>query len=376
MYIKELIVKNFRNYSFLELSFSPGINCIVGNNGVGKTNILEAISIVSNIRSFRNNHDAEIIKWNEEGYYCSSVVQREGEEEQRFEIGCSLRDDAVVRKLKIDGVEIKNVDGYYGKILSVILSPIDIQIVHGSPDIRRRFIDSVIAKIDARYFKTLSEFRTILASRNRILKNIKIRASHAKELDVWDILFSKKSVEIVAARGTFVTSFNEIFHDIYAQISNEAPPSLSYRASIKSDDPSDVQRMLEEHRSRDIAAGSSGIGPQRDDVVIQGDAGMRFTSYASQGQKRTAAVALKVSECMFLEQNKGERAIVLVDDIFSELDAQRRARIVDILRSGNQIIVTMVHCDDDALTQSSPSKVFYINAPGVVKEIIGLQRRN
>ena len=373
MYIKELIVKNFRNYSFLELSFSPGINCIVGNNGVGKTNILEAISVVSNIRSFRNNHDAEIIKWNEEGYYCSSLVQREGEE-QRFEIGCSLRDDTVVRKLKIDGVEIKSADAYYGKILSVILSPIDIHIVHGSPDIRRRFIDSVISKIDARYFKTLSEFRTILASRNRILKNIKIRASNAKELDVWDVLFSEKSVEIVAARGKFVTSFNEIFRDIYARISNEQPPSLSYRASISSDDHSAVQRMLEEHRLRDIAAGSSGMGPQRDDVVIQGEAGMRFTSYASQGQKRTAAVALKVSECLFLERNKGERAIVLVDDIFSELDAQRRLRTVDILQRGNQIIVTMVHCEDDALTQSSPSKMFHIDAPGVVKEIIESQR--
>jgi len=280
MYIKWLVVKNFRNYSLLELSFSPGINCIVGNNGVGKTNILEAISVVSNIRSFRNNHDAEIIKWNEDGYYCSSVVQREGEEEQRFEIGCSLRDEAVVRKLKIDGAEIKSADAYYGKILSVILSPIDIHIVHGQPDVRRRFIDSVISKIDARYFKTLSEFRTILASRNRILKNIKIRASHAKELDVWDVLFSKKSVEIITARGTFVTSFNEIFRDIYARISNELPPSLCYRPSISSVDPSEVQRMLEEHRSRDIAAGSSGIGPQRDDVFIQSGAGMRFTSYA------------------------------------------------------------------------------------------------
>src|SRR5208337_4738022 len=160
MFIEELTIKNFRNYGNLQISFSPGINFIIGNNGVGKSNILEAISIVSNIKSFRNINDSEIIKWNEDSYYCSLAVGNH--DDSLYEIGCALKSDTVQKRLKIDGKEIKSAAEYYGRLLSVILSPIDINIINGTPDFRRRFFDSVISKIDMTYFEALGEFRKVL----------------------------------------------------------------------------------------------------------------------------------------------------------------------------------------------------------------------
>ena len=156
MYVKELTAKNFRSYEDLTLEFSPGINFIIGENGTGKTNILEAISVASNIKSFRNIADSEIIQWGKDSYYCS--IQSEEGEYRKFEIGCVLQSDKIKKKVKINGKEVSRSSKYFGKFLTVIFSPIDINIINGAPDLRRRFFDSVISKIDYDYIIAKQNF--------------------------------------------------------------------------------------------------------------------------------------------------------------------------------------------------------------------------
>jgi DNA replication and repair protein RecF len=368
MYIQELTVKNFRNYSNLRITFSPEINFIIGDNGVGKTNILEAISVASNIKTFRNIHDSEIIRWNENSYYCS--VNAGDNDDRVFEVGCSVVSDKIKKRLKIDGQEIKSAGEYYGRLLTVILSPIDINIINGTPDFRRRFFDSVISKLDTSYFETLNEFKKILASRNTLLKKLKNDSHDLHQLDVWDTLFSDKASFIITKRYAFMEKFNGVFRDIYSRIAaDDEPPHIDYCCTTGMDDSTAIHDRLIKMRNRDLALGSTGIGPQRDDFILENNAGNRFTNYASQGQRRTAAVTLKVAECVIIEEEKGKKSIILVDDIFSELDEKRRSTLIDILRRGNQILFTMVHFDPVKLNKFGHYKGFIVEPQAVVREL-------
>ncbi|HNW29908.1 MAG TPA: DNA replication and repair protein RecF [Spirochaetota bacterium] len=368
MFIKELTARNFRNYGSLAITFTPGINFIIGNNGVGKTNILEAISIASNIKTFRNIHDSELIKWNEDSYYCSAVI---GESDDRvFEIGCTLFQDKIKKRLKIDGKEIKSAADYYGRFLTVTLSPIDINIVNGAPEARRRFFDSVISKIDASYFETLNEFKKVLVSRNRILKEIKINNISRNQLDVWDTLFSEKAHSIAGKRYLFIDRFNSVFRNYYGNIAEgDDPPVIEYDCTTGKDDAPAILEKLQKSRSRDILLGSTGIGPQRDDFILENGSGSRFINYASQGQRRTAAVTLKIAECILIEEEKRKKSVILVDDIFSELDEKRRSKMIDILCRGNQIIFTMVHFNPEKLHKFGMYRGYHIEAGGLIKEL-------
>ncbi len=343
MHLKELSCKNFRNYQELHIDFSPEINFITGNNGTGKTNILEAIAVCSNIKSFRNISDSEIMRWNTDNYYCS--VQAHGEKNHRFEIGCSLGSGRIKKKVKIDGREVSRISDYYGKLLTVVFSPIDINIINGTPDIRRKFLDSVISKTDPVYLEGLNDFKKILVSRNRLLKLLREqKTSDTRQLDVYDKLYAEKTAYIIKERKKFMHSFSEIFSESYSEIAVDDPgPEMFYNNNTNSEDSEEIIKKLYLSRSRDIISGTSGIGPQRDDIKLENLNKIQFTNYASQGQRRTAAIALKTAECTFLEKKMGNKAIILVDDIFSELDENRRANMVKILGRGNQVIFTMVN---------------------------------
>ncbi len=341
MYIKNLSVKNFRNYRELDLEFSPEVNFITGDNGIGKTNILEAITITSNIKSFRNTPDSEIILWGEESYYCSSVIEKN--DYRKFEVGCTHISDRTKKKIKIESREIMRGTDYFGKCLSVIFTPMDINLINGSPEVRRKFFDSVLSKIDNEYMVNLSEMKKILRSRNRILKMIREkRTSGTGQLDVWDKMFSEKVSFIVKKRREFIKQFAGLFSDSYKSIAGDDPGTgIEYISSTASDEKGEIMQELGINRNRDIAMGTTGTGPQRDDYILVRD-GRIFTHYASQGQRRTAAISLKMSECEIIEEKSGKKSIILVDDIFSELDGRRRERMVEILNRGNQVIFTMV----------------------------------
>ena len=344
MHIKEVALKNFRNYKNISIDFSPEINFISGPNAAGKTNIIEAVSIISNLRSFRNIQDSEIIMWGENSYYCSLSLA--DSEYTKFEIGCSLS-DKIKKKAKIDGHVKKKISEYYGQFLTVIFSPEDIALAGGPPDIRRKFFDSVISKVDIEYLNSLSDFKRILASRNKLLRDIREkRKGKSSELDIWDSMFAVNASLILKKRNEFLKLFNESFKESGMCISdNEGFPYIDYNSTFSSCENTVIDEELKRRRDKDILLASTGLGPHRDDYAILYKDKKVFRNCASQGQKRTAAVSLKIAECEFLERETRKKPVVLIDDIFGELDAQRRNRIMDIINGQNQIIITAVNPD-------------------------------
>ncbi|MCP4131384.1 MAG: DNA replication/repair protein RecF [bacterium] len=371
MHIKELSIKNFRNYEALDLEFSPGINFIIGENGTGKTNILEAISIASNIKSFRNIGDSEIIKWGNDSFYCSTTTEES--EYRKFEIGCTYQDSKIKKKIKIDGKEIKRASKYFGKFLTVIFSPIDINIINGAPELRRKFFDSAVSKVDFDYITVLSEFKKVLTSRNKLLKMLKERRTNDySQLEIWDRMFAEKASILITKRLEFLERFSVIFKSTYSGIARDDPehiiPAIEYSLSTEATGIEQIVDLLLKRREKEIIIGSTGVGPQRDDYIFKNSMNNDFVNYASQGQRRTAAIALKMSENEIIEEKRGEKTVILVDDIFSELDEKRRKNMIDILRRGNQVIFTMVHSNSVNLNDFGSHKTFTVEAGGVITE--------
>jgi DNA replication and repair protein RecF len=341
MILNRIKLVNFRNYDNLEITFSPEINFITGNNGSGKTNIIEAISVISNLKSFRNISDESLIKWENSSYYCSGDVS--GSEYSKFEVGYSIQSDKPKKKIKIDSSEIKKVSDYYGKLITVNFIPTDINIINGPPDIRRRYFDSVISKIYPEYIDELNKYRDICFSRNLLLKKIREKNSDAKLLDAWNRIYSEKACLILKKRRSFIDEFNRFFMNNYLKISNEeSSPVINYSSTLKSEDYDDIYREININLSNDLRRGTTQLGPHRDDYIIRNDGCILFSSYASQGQKRAASICLKMSEVEIIKKIKQKKSIILIDDIFSELDEIRRNSMIDLLQGEGQIIFTMV----------------------------------
>lgn len=342
MILKSLKLINFRNYENLEIRFSPEINFITGFNGSGKTNILEAISIISNLKSFRNIHDNNIIKWKSNAYYCSGEVT--DSEYYKFEVGYTIQDNKPKKKIKIDANEIKKVSDYYGKLITVSFIPTDINIINGAPEIRRRYFDSVISKIYPDYIDELNKYKEICYSRNLLLKKIKENRGDVKLLEVWNKMFSEKAFSIMQKRKFFIIEFNKLFIKNYLHISNEeCSPSITYSTTLKSDNYEKVLSEVNSNIRIEIKRGNTISGPHRDDYIIKNSEGLAFINYASQGQKRTSSISLKLSEVEIIKEIKKKTCIILVDDIFSELDENRRNSMIDLLKNEGQIIFTMVN---------------------------------
>jgi len=365
MILKNLKLINFRNYNNLEINFSPEINFITGDNGSGKTNILEAISIISNLKSFRNINDNNIIQWNHDSYYCSGEIS--DSEHSKFEVGFSIQNNKPKKKIKIDSTEIKKISDYYGKLITVNFIPTDINIINGSPDLRRRYFDSVISKLYPDYIDELNKYKEICYSRNLLLKKIKENKGDIRLLEIWNKMFAEKAFSILKKRKNFIEEFNILFIKNYLQISNEKKsPSINYTSTLKSDNYDDIVAEINSNSRIDVRRGNTVSGPHRDDYVINNDEGIAFINYASQGQKRTSSICLKLSEVEIIKAIKNKKCIILVDDIFSELDEKRRNNMIDSLKNEGQIIFTMVnHFYDKSVL--STSKQFFVDK-GIVSD--------
>ena len=365
MILKKIRLNNFRNYEDREVEFSPRINLIYGNNGSGKTNILEAISVVSSLKSFRHVNDRNMVMWNAGYYYCRGEISES--DYLKFEVGFYKNGEQSKKKIKIDDREIKKVSEYYGKMITVSFVPSDINILGGPPEVRRKYFDSVISKLFPDYINDLNRYRDILNSRNAVLKKIKDGTSSIRHLDIWNRLIAEKSLSIINKRKDFINNFSTAFINSYSRISSEShPPSLYYKPSIKADNVDDIYNVFLTELQSDIRKGSTGIGPQRDDYTFINSEGINFLNYSSQGQRRTAAISLKIAEYEIIKSLRKKKSIILIDDIFSELDENRRFNMIDLLIEEGQLIFTMVNKENFPFSKNADIKYFQINN-GILK---------
>ncbi len=357
MRIESLDIKNFRNIELLNIGSLKGVNFFTGENGSGKTNILESISIASNLKSFRNAEDRDMIKW-EQNFFHISVKD---EMNNSYEVGYSLEDEKIRKRTRLNGNQIQKASDFYSKLITVFFGPDDAVLVNGSPDKRRRYIDSVIAKVSSEYIRSLNEFKKIVSSRNALLKEIREKRKKESDLDVWDNLFSERASFIMEKRNSIMCSFSSHFMKSYDRISEMTDiPEMVYKPSIENFDRSYVLKSIERNRKKDIFTGSTLLGPHRDNYLFMKNS-LDISSYASQGQIRIAAIALKCAEKNLIENIKNEKSVLVVDDVFSELDEKRRKTLVSELSQGNQVFFSMVKIDEKLKNQFEDISMFEVH---------------
>ena len=348
MYINKIKLNNFRNYDEQEIELEPNINIFYGDNAQGKTNIIESIFISSIGKSFRTNKENELIKFNKD--FSSIYIEYEKSDRQgNIRINISNK-----KEIFINGVKIKKLSELLGKINTVIFTPDDINILKGGPQNRRRFLDIMISQLKPNYMHNLNLYLKTLEQRNNYLRQIREENKNENMLEIWDEKLSEYAVNIYNYRKEFIDKINNKIKNIHNEITeNKEEIEIDYIAESKNKE--EYLSLLKQRRKLDIIKGFTTKGIHRDDFVIYIN-NKRLDIYGSQGQHRTAILSLKLSELNIIEDEIGEKPILLLDDFMSELDEKRRKNFLENIKD-TQVIIT---CTDKLELDNIKYKIYNV----------------
>ena len=366
MYLSRLTLTNYRNFRHLELDLPPGLVFILGANAQGKTNLMEAAYLLAIAKSYRTNVERELIHWSTQNSVASlelpasqdteqTIISGEAEQRDgRLRVILGLRvapkegagGPLVQKQIRVNGVAT-SATGLVGKVNIVLFTATDIDLVQGSPAQRRRFLDILISQVDRGYLRTLQRYQRVVAQRNHLLRLIREARSTQDELDFWDSELVKEGSALVARRDEVVQRLAVLAAQAYRGLADNEEVTVVFHPSVP---PGGLADALTSQRATEIKAGMTLVGPHRDDVVIAIEA-RPAAIYASRGQARTIALALRLAEATFLREERGEQPILLLDDILSELDPQRRHHVLEEAASYQQALITAA---DLAMTQDTP----------------------
>ncbi len=365
MYIDQLTLKDYRNYETLDLSFSPHTNVLIGENAQGKTNIMEAIYVLSMAKSHRTSNDRELIRWKQEyGKIKGDINRKYGS------LPLELIISSKGKKARVNHLEQKKLSLYIGQLNVVMFAPEDLTIVKGSPQARRRFLDMEIGQISPIYLHDLSTFQKVLKQRNAILKNN--RGKHELNdvmFDVYTDQYIQIAIQIIRKRFHFMELLQKWAGPIHKGISRGLEElKVSYGTLNGIDCGQTVEQMesilknrLLEVKKRELDRGMTLIGPHRDDLHFSVN-GYDVQTYGSQGQQRTTALSLKLAEIELVKQEVGETPILLLDDVLSELDDYRQTHLLNTIQGQVQTIITTTNIaglDHETIRQA---KIFEVTA--------------
>lgn len=349
MIIERLTISNFRNYRDADVRPSPDLNVLYGDNAAGKTNMLEAIIVASTGRSPRASRDSEMVRWNEGGFHVRAQVCGNGGSSD-LEVGCDISGKKIVR---VNGQE-KRVGDLLARLNTVSFLPDDILVVKGSPARRRRLLDLTLSQGSQGYHYHLLQYQRILLHRNALLRDLAVRrrtSDVGSLVEPWDRQIAKVGAFIVERRKAALTVLSTAAAAAYSRMSGGELLLVKYAPSIPLDDGDDAdaisRRMLgclEECRGEDIRHGATSVGPHRDDISFQVN-GSDARLFGSQGQQRTVILAVKAAEIQFLKSKNGEAPVLLLDDVFSELDDARQASVAREMAAGLQCFITCTEMD-------------------------------
>lgn len=343
--LKRLALENFRNYENYALDFSL-TNILVGPNGIGKTNLLEAIFLLSTGRSWRTFREGDLIFFEKELAKISAKTTNEKELLLEMIIQRQKSPEyPQVKIIKINGLR-KRLVNLLGQMPVVLFSPEEIELVEGSPSRRRRFLDILLCQIDKKYTLVLGDLIKIIRGRNKLLYFIKINRSETKELAFWNEKLVTLGSFIIKKREKIFEAINEQLSTIYQSITgNKENLKLKYRQSVK---PENFAITLSQNQTQEIERTATLYGPHRDDFVFLLDE-RNLASFGSRGEYRSAVLTLKMAELIILEKEINKKPILLLDDIFSELDDNRRKHLAKIIGENQTIITTtdLAHLEGD-----------------------------
>lgn len=356
MFIKRLILLNYRNYKELDLGFSKNVNVIMGDNAQGKTNILESIYYCAFAKSHRTSRDKELINWESNDAYISASIGKE-RLDKRIDINI-LKDGK--KAIRINSIKINKIGELFGTFNVVMFSPEDLKIIKDSPGVRRRFIDMEICQLNSKYYYNLVQYNKVLNERNIILKK---RNSSEDMLEIYDEQLANFGEYIIKHRIEYLDKLNFYGSEIHKDITlNKENIEFKYQSTIKNlnNIRENFLELLKKNRSRDIEKGISTIGPHRDDFTVNIN-GIDTKSYGSQGQQRTAVLTMKFSSLRIIRETTGEYPILLLDDVLSELDFNRKRYILSTIGE-IQTIITCTGIEDIHEYLDSNAKVFNVSS--------------
>lgn len=334
MRLRSLRLHNHRNYSQLELSPGPGLNVFIGANGQGKTNLLEAVAMLALSSSPRASRESELVGPAGRESRVEAVVEA-GALSREIRIGLLVEGDRTRRTIEVDGARRRAFD-LPGHFRVVLFWPDDLGLVKAGPDQRRRFLNQMLVQIEPGYARALAGLRRVLEQRNALLKRIAAGEGGADMLEDWNHELVSVGQTIAAAREKAVLELGPEASRCHAEIASGERLEIEYQGP-----PENFAEAVNNSLPEDLRRGTTSVGPHRDDVRIRLD-GEEARHFASQGQQRTAVVSLKLAEAALIGRRSGERPVLLLDDVLSELDGERRAALLGEVAGGGQVIITSV----------------------------------
>lgn len=361
MNVKNLRLINFRNYYNVFFELNDKVNIFIGKNAQGKTNLLEAVYMCATGRSFRTNRDKELINFHKKEAYIGSKIEI-GQREKLIEIKL---DKEGPKRIKINKLELKKQRELDSGLNIVVFSPDDLSLVKGSPKERRFFLDMSISQIRPVYKYNLNRYNKILFQRNNLLKSDKNKNDIANLLEIFDIQLVKTGTEIIISRIDFIDKLSKAASSIHDKLTSSMEElTLSYSSSISINgiDRREIEnnflRSLIKNRNRDIITGSTSVGPHRDDMIIHIN-NIDSRIFASQGQQRTIVLSIKLSEVEIINRDIGSYPVLLLDDVFSELDSDRRKYLINSFNN-TQTLITSTDIDNLNELKDINKSIFYI----------------
>lgn len=355
MKIHQLKLLNFRNYEKLELDFSPNYNIIYGNNGSGKTNLVESIYVLALTKSFRGSIDKVLIMNNKDVCRVEGIVQDKYENKYKIVI----KDGG--KRVKINNTKVDKLSDYISKISVVLFNPDDLRFIKDSPSVRRKAINLEISQINNVYLKNLNMYNKLLKQRNSYLKTTNINANSSSEyLDVLTSKLIDYGEKIYLSRKKYIDLLNQRIGDIYNSICDIEDLKLEYVSDYKNFDKDKINLKYKDNLNRDIILGKTSFGVHHDDVRFKFK-GYNIRDYGSEGQQKNAIIAYKLTELEIFYQIRGNYPILILDDLFSELDRFKINNILNLISKDIQTFITTTDIDKINEDILNMSKLFEVN---------------
>jgi DNA replication and repair protein RecF len=330
--LRSLGLRNHRNYAQLDLLPGAGVNVFIGANGQGKTNLLEAVAMLALSSSPRSRRELELIGPVAPMSRIEAEVESAGIKAQ-LAITLSLEGDRARRVIEVDGIRRRAFD-LPGRFRVTLFWPDDLGLVKAGPELRRRFLNQMLVQVEPGYARALAGLKRVLEQRNSLLKKIAAGEEANDVLEAWDQELVEIGGVVVAARAAAVLELEPEAARYHGEIAAGERLEIRYEGP-----PENLGEAVHNSRAEDLRRGATTVGPHRDDMRVLLD-GQEARAYASQGQQRTAVVSLKLAEAALVTRRSGQRPVLLLDDVLSELDAERRAALLRQVAEGGQVIIT------------------------------------
>jgi DNA replication and repair protein RecF len=371
MYIEQLLLTDYRNYENLSVEFENKVNVILGENAQGKTNVMESIYVLAMAKSHRTSNDKDLIRWDQEYAKIEGRVQK-----QYSSLPLQLLISKKGKKARCNHIEQKKLSQYVGNMNVVMFAPEDLNLVKGSPQIRRRFIDMEIGQVSPIYLHDMSQYQKILQQRNHFLKMMQIKKQNDQTmLEILTEQFIDMAVKIVSKRFEFLHLLENWAQPIHKGISRGLESlEILYKPSVDVLEDQNLSKMkacyeekFSKVRNREIERGSTLFGPHRDDLLFFVN-GRDVSTFGSQGQQRTTALSVKLAEIELIHSEIREYPILLLDDVLSELDDYRQSHLLNTIQGKVQTFVTTTSVDGIHHQTLKEASTFEVES-GVINKI-------